>query len=58
MASTRLPGPVGGERGEASDWQIRADDAWKDKDEPEEAKLCSVAMARCAAIRSSDLSQA
>src|SRR6266403_1641841 len=30
--------PVGGERGEASDWQIRADDAWKDKDEPEEAE--------------------
>jgi hypothetical protein len=29
---------VGGERGEASGWQIRADDAWKNKDEPEEAE--------------------
>ncbi|MGA9978976.1 MAG: hypothetical protein WBQ08_10115 [Candidatus Sulfotelmatobacter sp.] len=30
--------PVGGERGEAGGGQIRADYAWKDKDEPEEAE--------------------
>ena len=34
--------PVGGECGETSNWQIRVDDAWKDKDEPEEAEAVQV----------------